>query len=161
MNTVEVIDRVREKFGDNVVETKSPTDNRVYIKVAKDVLVDIARYLKEELGFDMPISAGGTDYPKKNVIELFWIIWSSTDNIVLVLKTDVDRENPEIDTLTKIWIGVQKFERETWELLGVNYIGHPNLKPLLLPEDWDEGYPLRKDFKLEPYRSPWGDESYE
>jgi NADH-quinone oxidoreductase subunit C len=158
LNTQEAIEKLKNKFGEKILEASSPRENRLYIKVSNDALVEAAKYLREELGFDMAISAGGTDYPKKNVIELFWIIWSSTDNVTLILKTDVDRENPKIPTLRDIWLGVQKFERETWELLGVEYEGHPNLKPLLLPEDWNEGYPLRKDFKLEPYRAPWGDE---
>lgn len=156
MEGVELINRIKEKFGEGILDSRSPRNNRIFIKVAKEVIVDVARYVKNDLGFDMPISAGGTDYPKKNVIELFWIIWSSTENKVLILKTDVDREDPEIETLTQVWLGVQKFERETWELLGVNFIRHPKLKPLLLPEDWHEGYPLRKDFRLDPYRVKWG-----
>ena len=158
MESIEIISKIKEKFGEQVLEANSPKNNRIFIKVSKDIIVNIARYAKDNLGFDMPISAGGTDYPKKNFIELFWIIWSSTENKVLTLKTDVNRGNPKIMTLTKIWLGVQKFERETWELLGVNFIDHPKLKPLLLPEDWHEGFPLRKDFKLEPYKSKWGGE---
>lgn len=158
MESVEIINKIREKYGEKVLEANSPRDNRIFVKVSNDILLDSAKYIKDKLGFDMPISAGGTDYPKKNVIELFWIIWSSTDNKVMIFKTDVDRENPEVETLSKIWLGVQKFERETWELLGVNFIGHPKLRPLLLPEDWHEGYPLRKDFKLEPYKVKWGGE---
>lgn len=157
MKQGEMINRLRERFGDNLVEVKTPRDNRLYIKVQKDVLLDVANFCKDILGFEMPISAGGTDYPKKNVIELFWVIWSTSSNLVLVLKTDVEREDPVVDTLTPVWSGVQKFERETWELLGVNYRNHPRLKPLLLPEDWNEGHPLRKDFKLDPYKSKWGD----
>jgi NADH:ubiquinone oxidoreductase subunit C len=157
MSLQERVERIRERFGDKVLEIKTPYNNRLYVKVDRSVVVEAARFLKEDLGFDMPISAGGTDYIKKKVIELFWIIWSTNDNMVLILKTDVDRDNPEIDSLTSVWLGVQKFERETWELLGVNFRGHPKLKPLLLPEDWDEGYPLRKDFNLESYKTRWGD----
>ena len=155
---MEIINKIKEQFGDKVLEVKTPKNNRIFVKVSRDVLVDVAKYIKDELGFDMPISAGGTDYLKNKTIELFWIIWSSKDDKVLILKTDVDRDNPEVETLTKVWLGVQKFERETWELLGVNFIGHPKLKSLLLPEDWHEGYPLRKDFKLEPYKVKWGGE---
>jgi NADH-quinone oxidoreductase subunit C len=152
-----MVEGLKSKFGDNILEVKIPRKDRIYVRVARDALVDIARFIKDELGFDMPISSGGTDYPKKNVIEIFWAIWSSSSNVVLMLKTDVDRESPVVDSLTVVWRGVQKFERETWELLGVDFRGHPRLKPLLLPEDWEEGYPLRKDFSLDPYRSKWGD----
>ncbi len=154
---MELVGRVREVLGDVILQITSPRENRLYVKVKAEAVLDAARKLKEELGFDMPISAGGTDYPKKNVIELFWIVWHSEMNKVLILKCDVDRENPVVDSLVGVWPGVQKFERETWELLGVNFKGHPRLKPLLLPEDWTEGYPLRKDFDLKPYRSKWGE----
>ncbi len=161
MKAEEIVRVIKEHFKDKIVELKTPKPNRIYLKVIKESLIDIARYIKEELGFDMPISAGGTDYPKQKKIELFWVIWSSKNNVVLVLKTDVDRDKPEIPTLSKVWLGVMKFERETWELLGVKYIGHPKLKPLLLPEDWNyerEGYPLRKDFDLKRYEVRWGGE---
>jgi len=153
----DIVTRLREALGEAVLELKVPEDKRIYLKVPRENILEIANHLKNEFGFDMPISAGGTDYPKKNVIELFWIVWHSEMNKVIILKCEVDRENPEVNSLTKVWPGVQKFERETWELLGVNYRGHPRLKPLLLPEDWTEGYPLRKDFDLKPYRSKWGE----
>jgi NADH-quinone oxidoreductase subunit C len=153
-------EKIKEVFGDQIVDVKLVGDKRLFVKVKRESVPKIARYMKDELGFDMPISSGGTDYPKKNVIELFWIVWSSEKNAVLILKTDVDREEPKIESLTGVWLGVQKFERETWELLGVEFLGHPKLKPLLLPEDWGEGFPLRKDFKLEPYRSPLCDGKY-
>ena len=155
--TQELVERIKSILGDIAIEVASPEARRIVVKVGSENVLEAAKKLKEELGFDMPISAGGTDYPKKNVIELFWAIWHSELNTVLLLKCEVDRENPEVESLTKVWLGVQKFERETWELLGVNFRGHPRLKPLLLPEDWDEGYPLRKDFDLKPYKSRWGD----
>ena len=153
----DILERIKSLAGEALVEIKSPEDKRIYVKVKPEAIVDVARRLKDELGFDMPISAGGTDYPKKNVIELFWAIWNSGMNKVVILKCEVDRDSPSIESLTGVWPGVQKFEREMWELLGVDFKGHPRLKPLLLPEDWTEGYPLRKDFDLKPYRAKWGD----
>jgi len=150
---VSLEERLREKFKDIIIEFRRPKDNRIIVKAKHENIVEVARYLKNE-GFDMPISAGAVDYIKENRFEVFWIIWSSTQNKVLVLKTDIDRNNPNVNSLVNIWRGVQKFERETWEMFGINFIGHPKLKRLLLPEDWDyekEGYPLRKDFSLKPY----------
>lgn len=153
----DLIEEIKRVLGGLALEVSIPEDKRIFVKVPSEGVLDAALKLRDRLGFDMPISAGGTDYPKKNVIELFWAIWHSQLNKVLILKCDVDRENPEVESLTRVWLGVQKFERETWELLGVNYMDHPRLKPLLLPEDWEEGYPLRKDFDLKPYKSKWGD----
>ncbi len=150
---VSLEEKLKSEFGDAILEFKIPKDNRIVVKVSPDRIVDVAYYLKNE-GFDMPISAGAVDYMKNNVFEVFWIIWSSDKNIVLILKTDISRENPTIQSLVEVWRGVQKFERETWEMFGIDFKGHPKLKRLLLPEDWDyekEGYPLRKDFSLKPY----------
>jgi len=151
---------LKEKFGENIFSTKIPENKRLFIKINGDIVEDFATFLKEN-GFDMPITMGATDFLKQKRIEIFYAIWSSTHDFVVFFKYDVPRDNPVIKSLVKIWSGVQKFERETWELMGVDIEGHPNLKPLLLPEDWDyekEGYPLRKDFNVNRYMSPWGDE---
>ena len=144
---------LREKFGDSITDYQVKSPNRVIVKVKSNVVRDVAKEIKN-LDFDMPVSAGGVDYIRKEVFEVFWIIWSSKYNVILILKTEVSRENPVVDSLVEVWKGVQKFERETWELMGIDFKGHPKLKPLLLPEDWNyekEGYPLRKDFSLKPY----------
>ncbi len=151
MSMKELEKKLRDRFGEGVIDFAIPRKNRLIIKVDASIVKEIAMFIKEN-GFDMPISAGATDYPKDKRFEVFWVIWSSIHNLVLILKTDIDRDNAEIDSLVEVWRGVQKFERETWELMGINYKGHPKLKPLLLPEDWDEGYPLRKDFSLSPYK---------
>jgi NADH:ubiquinone oxidoreductase subunit C len=144
-------ERLRGQYGDGILEFSIPAKRRVYLKVDSSVVKEVANLVKE-YGFDMPISAGATDYMKEKRFEVFWVLWSTKYKSVLILKTDVDREDPEIESLVDVWRGVQKFERETWELMGINYIGHPKLRPLLLPDDWDEGYPLRKDFSLKPYK---------
>ena len=146
-------EELKSKFGEAILEVSSPKANRVIVKITSDKVVEVAKYLKER-GFDMPVSAGATDYIKEKKFEVFWIVWSSSENVVLILKTDINREEPVVDSLVSVWKGVQKFERETWELFGISFKGHPKLKRLLLPEDWDyekEGYPLRKDFSLKPY----------
>lgn len=144
-------ERLRGQYGDGILEISIPAKRRVYLKVDSSVVKEVANLVKE-YGFDMPISAGATDYMKEKRFEVFWVLWSTKYKNVLILKTDVNREDPEVESLVDVWRGVQKFERETWELMGINYIGHPKLKPMLLPDDWDEGYPLRKDFSLKPYK---------
>jgi len=61
-------------------------------------------------------------------------------------KTIIDRNRPEIDTVMKVWPAANWFEREAWELFGINVCNHPDLTRFLLPEDWDEGFPMRKDW---------------
>lgn len=146
-------EKLESEFKDAIVEINFPRHNRVVVKVINSKIIDVARFLRDN-GFDMPVSSGAVDYLREKKFEVFWIIWSSSYNVILILKTDIDREKPEVSSLVDIWRGVQKFERETWELMGVKFEGHPKLKRLLLPEDWDyskEGYPLRKDFFLKRY----------
>ena len=61
-------------------------------------------------------------------------------------KIILDHDKPEFDTVIDIWTAADWYEREIWELFGVNVKGHPNLKRFLLPDDWDDGYPMRKDW---------------
>ncbi|RLG60205.1 hypothetical protein DRN84_02060 [Candidatus Geothermarchaeota archaeon] len=161
MSPSEFINILKERFGDKILSYKIQGDKRIIVKIDSSIVEGFASFLKES-GFDMPITMGATDFIKNKVFEIFYGIWSSQHDFVILFKYDIPRDNPCIKTLVNIWSGVQKFERETWELLGINIDGHPNLKPLLLPEDWnyeEEGYPLRKDFNLKRYIAPWGDES--
>lgn len=64
----------------------------------------------------------------------------------LTFKVPLDRAKPEVPTIMEIFPGADWHEREAWELFGINIIGHPNLKTLLLPEDWDQGWPMRRDW---------------
>ena len=162
MNPQDLLNLLKEKFGENILESKVE-EKRLFFKVNYEHAHEIAKFLKEN-GFDMPITMGGTDFPKKNVIEIFYGIWSSVHDFVVMMKFDIDRGDPKFKTFIDIWPGVHNFERETWELLGVQIEGHPRLKLLLLPDDWsfeEEGYPLRKDFNPSRYRRPWGDEEGE
>lgn len=148
-----------ERFGDKL-QVVRVEPRRLYIKVDYSIAHDVARALKEQ-GFVMPITMGGTDFPKRNAIEIFYGVWSPDHDFVVVMKFDIDRNEPRFRTFIDIWPGVHNYERETWELLGVEIEGHPRLKLLLLPDDWsfeEEGHPLRKDFDATKYRSPWGDE---
>ena len=159
MGPEDLLNRLREAFGE-AIKSHRIEEKRLYIKVDYSKAHDIARFLKDQ-GFDMAITMGGTDFPKKGVIEIFYGVWSSTHDYVVFLKFDIDRNSPRFKTFIDIWPSVHNYERETWELLGVDVEGHPRLKLLLLPDDWsfeEEGYPLRKDFDSSRYRSPWGDE---
>ena len=63
----------------------------------------------------------------------------------IVVKVNLDRNNPEIETVCDIWRGAELFEREVYEMFGVKFINHPDLRRLILPDDWN-GWPLRKDY---------------
>ena len=101
-----------------------------------------------ELAFDCLSNLGGVDYPKRSVVQVVYHLYSYEHRHPFALKVDAARDNPEVPTVSSVWAHAEWQERETFDLLGVNFIGHPDLRRILMPEDW-EGHPLRKDF-VEP-----------
>lgn len=144
----EIIRAVEEAFPELVEEAAILQDKRVSIRIRPEGLLEVARYLRGDLGFDHPLSAGGIDFMRENFLQMVYYIMSSQKRILFILKVNIPRDKPVLPTLTQIWGAMSPHEREAWEMLGINFEGHPNLTHLLLPEDWEEGYPLRKDFKL-------------
>jgi len=134
------------------VKASSSKPKRFKVTVNTGDLVKFAEYLRHKMGFDHVHTVSGTDYPKEGVIEVVYHIgsYSRMDlrNIVGSLATKVPRDAPTLPSLIGIWNSCEYHERETHEMLGVVFVGHPNLTRLLLPEDWSDIPPLRKDFAL-------------
>lgn len=148
MKVDELLEEARARLGDGLLEVKMPKARRLELRVKPDRLVEAAKVLKEA-GFKQPLSVAGVDYPDRGEVEVVYHVGSVEDKSVAILKTALPRDNPSIPTLRDVWLGVHFHEREAWEMLGVNFEGHPELKRFLLQDDWEEGvYPLRKDFKL-------------
>jgi NADH:ubiquinone oxidoreductase subunit C len=147
----DILNSVVEKFGDrvNVIYDKR---NRSKIMVDPEVIVETAIFLRDNHGFDHVESASGTDYPKEDQIEINYHLNSYVNPdlfpYVLVLSTKTNRTDPKTNSLINILPSVEYFERETYEMLGVYFIGHPRNERFLLPEDWADIPPLRKDFRL-------------
>ena len=146
----EILKSITDKFG-NRIKIIYDIHNRSKIMVEPESLVETAIFLRDNFGFDHVESASGTDYPKEEKIELNYHLgtYSNSDLLpyVLVLSTKVDREDPKSNSLINILPSVELFERETYEMLGVYFIGHPRNERFLLPEDWADIPPLRKDFR--------------
>lgn len=113
-------------------------------------IVAVATFLKTdpELAFDCLSNQSGVDYPKREQIEVVFHLFSYGRRHALVLKVGVARDNPRLATVSTVWRTAIWQEREIFDLLGVEFYGHPDLRRLLLPEDW-VGHPLRKDY-VEP-----------
>ena len=134
--------------------------NRIRVKVSKEDVLDVARFIRDELHFDHAESVTGVDYPEQKEIEVAYHLGSYTDpelaKQVLTLATRAPREespNPGNDStrlpsLRDIFYSVEFHERECFEMLGVYFENHPDNRRLLLPEDWADLPPMRKDFKI-------------
>jgi NADH:ubiquinone oxidoreductase subunit C len=139
------------KFGDSVrIIYIKPL--RIKIETSPFNIVEVATYLRDSMGFDHAESASGTDYPKDRQIEVNYHLGSYTREDLLaqimVLTTKADRDDPRVPSLIGIYPSVEYHERETFEMLGVYFEGHPRMERFLLPEDWADIPPLRKDFRI-------------
>ena len=154
-----ISDKVIEKFGEKV-EVEFVKENRVGIKAKREDVHDVAEFVRDGLNYDHVESVTGVDYPQDKEIEVVYVIGSYLDESLskqlLVLSTRAQREeNPlpgkdatKLPSLRDIFYSVEFHEREVFEMFGVYFTGHPDNRRLLLPEDWADLPPLRKDFAI-------------
>ncbi len=152
-----IADRICGRF-EGAVALVQP--NRIGIAVKKEDIKNVAEFIRDELNFDHAESVSGVDYPQDGEIELVYHLGSYLDpslsGHILALSTRVPREeepNPGNDatrmtSLRDVFYSVEFHERECFEMLGVYFEGHPDNRRLLLPEDWADLPPLRKDFAI-------------
>jgi NADH:ubiquinone oxidoreductase subunit D/NADH:ubiquinone oxidoreductase subunit C len=117
--------------------------------ITAERLVDVATYVRDVMGYDYLSSVTAVDYFPEDKMEVVYHAYKSTGGPALVYKVQVPRENSTVPSLITVYPGVDLQERETWDLLGVRFEGHPDLRRVLLWEGFD-GHPLRKDWR-EPY----------
>jgi len=117
-----------------------------FVRVKAASIVEAARVLKDKCGAEMLHQVSGVDFEDRmEVVYHFARIAESPD--FLCLKVSVPRDNPVVPTLAHDWRSANWGERETWDLLGIRFEGHPHHYRILLPEDW-VGHPLRKDYEM-------------
>ncbi|MGD9015326.1 MAG: NADH-quinone oxidoreductase subunit C [Candidatus Omnitrophota bacterium] len=137
-----ILDEIKNRLQGKISDWHEHNPQRIYFSVDKQDIREVARILFKDMGLRYAI-ASGIDTPKGFEI-LYHFSFDKTGQIVSVRVFIEDKNNPEIDSLAVISPAFEWIEREIWEMLGINFIGHPNLKRLLLAEDWPEGkYPLR------------------
>ncbi|MGD8300196.1 MAG: NADH-quinone oxidoreductase subunit C [Nitrosopumilaceae archaeon] len=153
-----IADKIIEKFGDKTTISFVKPD-RVGLKVGRDDIHDVAEFARDTLNYDHVDSVAGVDYPADKEIEVVYHLSSYTDPTlsrqILELATRAQREEDPIPgndatklpSLRDIFYSVEFHEREVFEMLGVYFEGHPDNRRLLLPEDWADLPPLRKDFR--------------
>ncbi len=156
MRPIDIGELLRENFPAEV-RYINEFRGQVSVTVKKDRIKEIMTFLKEtpELEFDFLEDLCGVDYLGKRD-ERFGVVYhlfSMKHRHFIRIKALVPEEDCNIDTVTDIWKGANWHERECYDLFGIIFNGHPDLRRILLPEDW-EGYPLRKDY---PLKSDLGD----
>jgi NADH-quinone oxidoreductase subunit C len=118
------------------------------VEIAPEKLVAACLFLKRDLQFERLSTVTAVDrYPSSPRFELVYHLHSIARNERLRLKCRIGGENPEIDSATAVWRSANWYEREVFDLFGVHFRNHPDLRRILMPDDW-EGHPLRKDYPV-------------
>jgi NADH-quinone oxidoreductase subunit C len=146
MEASEIFARLEKQFSGKVRDFKGDVPEP-YLLVEPDAIIEVCRFLRDdtELKFEVLSDQTGVDWPKEEKIQLVYHLYSYTSRHQIVLKVDLPRDNAKIVTVENIWKIANWFEREIFDLFGVIFEGHSDLRRILLPEDW-VGHPLRKDY---------------
>jgi NADH-quinone oxidoreductase subunit C/D len=151
---------LREKFPDAIAEdTREGYEGLV---VEGDRLVEIATSIRDDLGFDLLSDASYVDYLEDGFFEMVYHAYNTTtQGKALTFKARAPRDEPVIPSLVPVWPGAEFQEREAWDLMGIHFAGHPDLRRILLWEGF-EGHPMRKDWREpfyeeenKPFKSRW------
>jgi NADH-quinone oxidoreductase subunit C len=136
-------------FTDGVKETKDP-----YFKVKPDHWHALAEVLRDdpELQFDFLNNVTAVDWLKQGRIDMVYHLYSYPKRHRCVVKVELPRDKPQVASVADLWKSADWNEREQFDLFGVEFLGHPDLRRIMMPDDWP-GYPMRKDYKeAESYR---------
>jgi NADH-quinone oxidoreductase subunit C len=147
MNAQEIHAKLKTQFGDAVGDL---TDGKIdpFVTVKADKIREVCQFAKTEagLGFDYCEDVTGIDWPARNLIEIVYHLYSLPQRHQIVLKVETDRAWPSVPSVQGVWKAANWLEREVFDMLGVIFVGHPDMRRILLPDDWI-GYPLRKDYQ--------------
>ena len=168
MDPVEIARVLKEKFPEGVLDA-TEFRGQVSVHIDGKSLFGICRFLRDapEMDFDYLVDLCGMDYLDRKTVtgagesshrfEVVCHLYSIGKKHSLRLRARVPEEDPKVKSLTPIWQGANWHERECFDMFGIVFEGHPDLRRILLPEDW-EGYPLRKDY---PVAGPGAEEEWE
>ncbi len=149
MEPLEIVNRLKDKFFSEIVDVVEFRD-QVSVSVKPEKILDICRYLHDEpdLYMDYLSDLCGVDYPdRKYRFEVVYNLYSLKHKHRIRIKALLPEVDPTVNSVVPIWKGANWHEREACDMYGIIFDGHPDLRRILLPEDW-EGYPLRKDYPL-------------
>ena len=151
------LQRVQEKFSAHIIETHNFRGDETAV-IHAGGLRETSKFLKEtpELDFNFLMDLTAVDYlfyaggriQKEFRFEVVYHFYSLKHNHRIRVKVPVDEKNPEIDTLSEFWASANWYEREVWDMFGIRFKNHPNLKRILMYEEF-EGHALRKDYPFD------------
>ena len=146
----QLAERLQETFSVGIVGV-TEWRGEVAVTVTRDKLHEVAQFLRDDPGmdFDYIVHVSSVDWPDaEERFEVVWEFYSIRKRHRIRLKTRVPEADCIVDSLTDLWKGADFMEREVYDMMGIRFRHHPDLRRILMPDDYTEGYPLRKDFPL-------------
>lgn len=148
-----IITVLTNQFGEDSILSKDTTSTPESIRIEPSKLLEVMGFLQadERLYFDSLSCLTAVDNGvESDSIELIYNLYSIPYDHHLMVKVMLDRASPSVDSLVPLWKTADWHEREAYDLMGINFNGHPDLRRILMPADWD-GHPLRKDYEEQTY----------
>ena len=150
---------LKERFGDRISETSTYLGQN-FIVASPDSVISILEYLKLEADFDYLVDTTAVDWPKRaDRFDLIYVLYSFARNERIRIKTYIpDGFKP--DSAARVYLSANWLEREVYDMFGIEFAGHPDLRRILLPDEW-QGHPLRKDYGILQQDQRWVQENLE
>ncbi len=150
-NEALILKIIKEIFGEYFISYEAISPNKIFVEIKRENFKFNIKRLIEKLDIWHISTITGTDF--EDSIELMYHLWCDKYKTLISIKLKLPKDNPVIESISDIMPGAVLYEREVYDMLGVQFLGHPMLEHLLLPEDWPRGvYPLRKEVPLEKVR---------
>jgi NADH-quinone oxidoreductase subunit C len=148
------IEAIQQLVAERWPEATSPVDDARgfrFFEVQPEAMAEVGAFVRtrEELAFDCLRNLTGLDRPADGVISVVYELFSYRHRHTVVLRADAERARPRVASVCGVWRAANWLEREVFDLLGVDFLGHPDQRRILLPDDW-VGHPLRKDYVEAP-----------
>lgn len=161
ITAVSTVEKIRERFAAEVIETVEYRDEQTIV-LQPEALIAICTYLKKQLNYDFLETVTAVDWPERTPrFDVVYQLLSIQNQCFVRLKVRVGQkreEHPAVPTVSGLWPTANWYEREIYDLFGINFTGHPDLRRILMPPDWTT-HPLRKDYPLSGFDLPephWG-----
>lgn len=143
----EVVDGLTEEFSDTIIDVFQSTGD-TFIRVDPEAIVKVCTSLKEKHHFIYLADLLGADrFTSEERFEVIYNLVSLRDRERIFLKTWLEEENPQISSVSKVWKNANWYERQVYDMFGVTFTDHPDMRRIYMPEDFDY-FPLRKEFPL-------------
>jgi len=145
MVTETIIEKFKGKFNSEILETVVKNQKRMVITINSEAIVDVAAYLYKTAGFRFIIASA---IQTKRGFEIHYHFSKDESGLILNIHVILDKDNPQIESLSNMFSASNWIEREMHELFGIDFLNHPNQEKLISEGNWAEGvYPMRKEFK--------------